>query len=487
MRHFKTTIIAVVCLAIAIISIFAVKMFLPENSETEESTPNEDTSVYLFSKDNRLKATKIEAKNEEFFSLYFADDRWNIASHTDLKVYDSAVDTFVNSFFGLKGNIIKDFDNLSDFGLGGEDALYTSVSLEDGTVFKIYFGITDNTGNARFVMIDGVEDTVYRISSNSANSVMMTRGQLVSLYAMSFSSGYNPAYFFIDKDGKTLLQAKGNFKAATTESEKDLLTWSITEPLDVSANNEEMTKLVNSLRNITLTGMHDDKCEDLSVYGLDVPVVVYTLICENDSGKQETRSISIGNKTEDSTGYYCIIDGDDSYVYTVPNSMIMVDIALENFIDGKPFYEMYTELSTVNLTYRGATHTMKFVFGENNSEERFFDGVYVHPEDQYEDANANTPEDKFNRLLSSMYMLSITTVDTEEPAEKGELLFKVEYNLINGSKVTVECFERDDRTVYLYKDGEYFGGYMETAVRLEGSFDDFGVKGSLDALLEVMK
>lgn len=497
MRHFKTTIIAVICLFVAIAAIFVVKEFFLKN-DTDSSTgstsdsstgsqPNESTSVTLFSRDSDLQVTKIECNNEEFFSLYYADDRWNISSHTDLKVYDSSVDTFVNSFFGLKGNIIKDFESLSDFGFDIEPKLYTSIHLEDGTVYTLYFGITDNKNSVRFVMIDGVEDTVYSVGSYSVNQVMMTKEHLVSLYAMSFSSGYNPSDFFIYKNGDTLLQAKGKFVAATTESEKDSLTWTVVDPLNIAADNEKLTTLVNSLRGIPLYEMYDGNCEDLSQYGLDNPAIVYSLMCENSAGNKETRSISIGYKTEDATKYYCTLDSDKSFVYTIETSKVMVDVTIEDYIDGKVFYTMYNELSTIKLTRGNSTHTMKFVFGDNDSEERFFDGVFVHTEDSYADEDFETPEDKFNHLLTSLYLISITTVDTNEPVDKGELLLKIEYNLSNGQTVTVECFERDDRTAYLYKDGEYFGGYMETAKILNGSYKDYGVISSIDALVAVMK
>jgi len=491
MRNFKTTIIACICLAVAVLSFLAIKFFVLDkdskdpNGDDPSSTPSAETKVDLFDFD-KSEVVKIESKSEEFFSLYLADGKWNSMSHTEIEIYDSSVDSFIKDFANLSGYIIKDYDDISDFGIG-EDSLYTSLTLKDGSVFTVRFGITDNKKNYRYVTVDGVKDTVYSVAEYSASDVMMTRQHLVRLEALTFSNDYNPSYFIIKKDGELLLEAQGKYKPAETEDDKDTVTWTVTEPIEIAGNNEKLNNLVNSLKDIPLMSLHDGKCEDLSTYGLDKPTVEYSIVYSDGKGEKESKSIALGDKTKDGSAYYCIIDGTNSLVYTITSSYIMVDITLEDYIDGKLFYDMYKELDSINFTFEGVSHTMKFVFGDDNFEERFFDGVFVHSEDSYQDENLDTPEDKFNHLLASMYLIGITTVESEEPASKGESLFKAEYKKLDGSVITVECFKRDDTTAYLYKNGEYFGGYMQTAKRLYGEYKDYGIKGSLEILLDAMK
>ncbi|MBE7065346.1 MAG: DUF4340 domain-containing protein [Ruminococcaceae bacterium] len=490
MRNFKTTIIAVICLLITIGAFFAVKVFVLDDGkdnggDNPSQTPSDKTKVEIFEFDKE-KVVKIESKNEEFFSLYYADGKWNSKSHTEIEIYDSSVESFIDDFCGLSGYIIKDYDSLDDFGLK-DSSMYTTLTLEDGTVFTVRFGITDNKESYRYITVDGVKDTIYSISKLSADSIIMTKKHLVRMEALSFSSDYNPSYFIIKKGGELMLSAQGVYVPAETEDMKDTVKWTVTEPIEIAANDDNMNNLVKSLRDVPLASLYDGACEDISEYGLDKPTIEYSIVYSSSSGKKESKSIALGNKTKDSSQYYCIIDGNNSFIYTVNASYIMVDITLEDYIDGKLFYDMYTDLSTVNLTFGGKSHTMKFVFGEDKKEERFFDGVFVHDEDSYQDENLDTPEDKFNHLLASMYLVGITTVDSKAPTEKGELLFKAEYKKIDGKVITVECYKRDDTTAYLYKNGEYFGGYMKTAERLYGDYEDYGIKGALEKVIDAMK
>lgn len=484
MRNFKYTIIAGICFIVAIVAVLAVWHFLPEE-KSDNSAPQENTKVKLFSLDP-ADVVKIESKNSEFFSLYFADDKWYTKSHTDLNVYDSAVESFLRDFANLTGNIIKDFDNIADFGIT-EDSPYTKVELKDGKTFTVRYGIEDTKLSCRYVTVDGVENTVYSISSYNASNTIMTKNHLLKLEAFSFSNDFHPSYFTMSKGGQAVMSAKASFKPAEKESERDITTWTIVKPIEIAANNEKFNNLVKSLRRVPLSALHESDCQDISKYGFDTPTIEYIVEYTDGLGNVETESIKLGSKTEDTSAYYCIINGDNSSVYTITASYIMIDITIEDYIDGNIFYEMYDTISNITFTLDGETHTMKFVFGDNKKEERFFDGTFVHNEDAYRDENLDTPEDKFNHLLASLYTIQITTVDPVEPAEKGELLLSVTYNKRDGTSVKVECFRRDDTTAYLYKNGKYFGGYMKTAFILYGDYLDYGVKGSLAVLKEAMK
>lgn len=484
MRNFKYTIIAGICFILSLVAVWAVWQFWPEET-TSESAPQAETKVKLYSFKSD-EVVKIESKYEEFFSLYYADEKWNIQSHTDVTVYDTAVETFIRNFANLSGNIIKDFDDVTDFGIT-KDSYYTTVELKDGTSFTVRYGIEDTNNTAMYVTVDGVENTVYSVNLSSALNTLLTRNLLIKLEAFSFSTDFHPSYFSMSKDGKAVMSAKATFKAAETESEKDITTWQIVKPIEIAANNENFNNLVKSLDRVPLSKLYESNCEDLSKYGFDKPTIEYVIEYTDGLGNVETESIKLGAKTEDASEYYCIINGDNRSVYTVDDSYIMIDITIEDYIDGNIFYEMYDTLSDITFTFGSESHTMKFVFGEDDKEERFFDGQFVHDEDAYRDENLDTPEDKFNHLLASLYTMQITTVDPVEPAEKGELLLTVTYNRLDGTSVKIDCYKRDDTTAYLYKDGEYFGGYMKTAFILYGDYLDYGVEGSLEALKKAMK
>ena len=189
------------------------------------------------------------------------------------------------------------------------------------------------------------------------------------------------------------------------------------------------------------------------------------------------------------------MDDKSNAVYTIDASLISADISTVTYIDKNPFYEMYDQLKTVDITFEGETHEMKFVFNsgegdsaensEEISEERYFNGQFVR-NDEY-DADYNSPEDKFNHLLAALYAIEISDIEPIAPETKGELLLKVVYNRIDGTSNVIECYKRDNTTCYVYENNEYIGGYMRTSVRLYGDYLNYGVKGSLDALVESMK
>ena len=180
MRNFKTTIIALVVLIVAIVVFICVKSFIGKDSEPDE-TDATSTSVSIFNIDTE-KVTKVRALNEEEFSLYKTEDIWHCNSHLDMEVYSESVEDIIDDFASLKGNIITDFDSLSDYNIN-EKSPYTELELSDGTTYKLMFGTTDAQGSYRYVMVSGQEDTIFRVFEVYASKIMLTRGLLVKLNA----------------------------------------------------------------------------------------------------------------------------------------------------------------------------------------------------------------------------------------------------------------------------------------------------------------
>ena len=141
MRNFKTTIIALVVLIVAIVVFICVKSFIGKDSEPDE-TDATSTSVSIFNIDTE-KVTKVRALNEEEFSLYKTEDIWHCNSHLDMEVYSESVEDIIDDFASLKAFDAAPFESAptsSAVYVGFVAALaheYTSLAGKEDGLFLI--------------------------------------------------------------------------------------------------------------------------------------------------------------------------------------------------------------------------------------------------------------------------------------------------------------------------------------------------------------
>lgn len=84
---------------------------------------------------------------------------------------------------------------------------------------------------------------------------------------------------------------------------------------------------------LTVGDLVSTNVEDLSEYGLDVPVAKYTV-----KDNQTTRTLEIGDRTSDGYNRYCTVNG-ENHVYLIAMSKLsFVDNEVTMYMNTYPFW-----------------------------------------------------------------------------------------------------------------------------------------------------
>lgn len=526
MRKYRTTIIAVVLLVV-VIAAFVIALNVkdkggdgnePGTATTAPSSDRKSVALFDFRETDVIGFSSFFNENYEVSILKEADEEndatWKCDSHSDLVVENDSVNAIVNSVSKLKGIAIENVEDTTEYGFWeNKSKVYFTTELKDGKTETMYIGDIDAaTGNYYFVMVEGKPDTVYKVYKSYAADFMIEKGDLINLKIFSFTTDDTRKEFLVYKENELAFEAE-----SSEVDEQGGAVWKVTEPAVRDGLNSDLNARIDAMRNITLDGLSEEKCEDLSKYGLHKPLIEYRLTVLKD-GQRVTHRIAIGDKTADGSCYYCIID-DTGDVYTVSTSSIYRDFNPMAFMDTYIFMENTDEVKELNLTIGDRSYELRFEYdkkivvdettGEEKEElliERFFNGKNAIDDDTYsivtsdssfrvpgpdEDLDfgvtSSNPRDCFQHVFLSLYAITYAKFDFDEPAEKGEVIMTAEYLMTDGSVNKIEYAKRDSTTAYVYINGEYADGYCETTSIYGNDYAMADVTASIKALETVMK
>lgn len=528
MRRYRTTLIALAVLAV-VAGVFVTVMVMQGNRSDEPAEdPETGSTVRLFS----FAATDIIGFESKYKEVYAVEkvtaedgDVWKCTSNAAIELYDSSVSLLTRVIATLQGVRIADVEDYTDYGFtDGRSEIYIKIRLQDGEE-TLYVG--DITPSARdyYVVVAGTANTVYRVSASYVKDLLIQKEDLINLKIFTYESSDTMQYFLINMNGEKCLEMTADYPK--DEDAERTAEWSIRYPLERAGANENINSLLSRMRNLTLNGIEEEACEDLSRYGLDKPAIEYYLSVENAKGGVTLYLIRVGNRTESGSAYYCTVD-DSGDVYTVPTDNIAREISAVNYMSAFIFLEDSDNLSRVDFELSGETYEMRYEYEtvtekDENGEEtektvstRFFNGKEAPDDDEIlivrtkgynyvpfteehrklnkdddlnNDVLSANPYEAFNHLLGALYYdLQISAIVLDEPAaeEIGEKLMTVKYTRTDGTTCLIELFKRDNTTAWIYANGEYEGGYCRTTSIFGDDYENFDVAESIVALKAVM-
>ena len=473
MKSFKTAIISLVVLAVAIAGFFLVKHFL-DDSQPQDSDSNGRSVDFLdFDPDD---VVKIEASNTERFVLTKKDEVWQCEEPADLTISSSTVSNMLTVLSNMRATLLYDTGefqgNLFDFGLN-DPALFT-VYMKDGSSITVKIGVTNISGTMNYAMIEG-SDKIYTVGDTYSKRLLVTKLTLINGKLLDFSDTDAIRTVEMKKEGALYYRIEAD--AADAESEKG---WNITYPVKLQGMPSQVNSLIETLTSLSVSKLEASGCDNLEAYGLKDPYIQYTVY---DGSK--TESFEIGNKTADGSAHYCTINGKND-VYTVVSGNL-------NFLDdtvlayGYPyaFFENYKTLSSIDIEIFGSnpsTHKSEFFFDEEGNDAQLkFDGTSAIRKDA-EGNDIYNYSNSFYGITTALYTLQLDKLELKQQYEKGTLLCRITYHRQDGSSCVVEAYQREAETAYLYVDGSYIGGYCDT-FRIFSEVNHQGIQGTIDAYL----
>ncbi|MBR5280623.1 MAG: DUF4340 domain-containing protein [Clostridia bacterium] len=474
MKQYKTAIIAILLIAIAVAAFLLVKNLQPEDSQVATPTA-EDNSGYVFpfstDKTTQNKIIAVDCLGTETLSLKKQKDTWICTTYPEIQVVNDTVTTLLGRFYSNNGAIVYEGavteEIKSDFGFDGQKKLV--VTMEDGTSYTVLFGGLNTASTAQYVWLEGSE-TIYLYSKSFAEKVFLRKVDLISKTIFDFSDAGQIVRAVVWQGGTRKMELSASLSGDADANR----VWMMSIPLERKGKNANIESWITKVVAIQIADIAELNCSDLSVYGLSPAAYSVSF-----TSPEKTITLHIGNKTKDGTQYYASI-GDGTDVYLVGESVAAFkDADPLLYMDEVVYMVMYTELAHVRITMNGVTRTLSYEFDEDNQPTYIFEGHRTS--DKYSDLGEGC-----SRLLTSLYYLEMTALELPGvPEIQGKVLCTVEYELRDGSTHTVVCAERDASTMYYYVDGQYIGGYGPQYY-LTSSAEKYGIKGCIDALLELL-
>lgn len=475
MKQYKTAILAILLIIVAVTAFILVKNLQPREPAVAEPTAT-DNSGYVFpfstEESTKNKIVAVDCLGTEPLSLKKQQKTWVCTTYPEIQVDTDIVESLLGKFYSYDGAIVYEGavteEVKVDFGLDSQTKLV--VTMEDGTIYTAIFGGMNTASTAQYIWLEGSE-TIYLYAKGFADKVFLGKVDLISKTIFDFSDAGQIVRAVVWQGGTRKMEL-----SATLSGDADAdRVWTMSVPLARKGKSANIESWITKVVAITIADVVESNCSDLSVYGLSPAAYSVSL-----TSPEKTITLHIGNKTKDGTQYYASI-GDGKDVYLVGESVAAFkDADPLLYMDEVVYMVMYTELAHVRITMNGVTRTLSYEFDEENQPTYIFEGHRIT--DKYSDAGEGCSD-----LLTALFYLEITELELPGPTGiQGEILCSVEYELQDGSIHTVVCTKRDASTMYYYVDGQYIGGHGPQYY-LTSSAKKYGVQGCLEALLELLQ
>lgn len=154
----------------------------------------------------------------------------------------------------------------------------------------------------------------------------------------------------------TLINQDGEFVIVKKDEE-----WALSKPDDIKADPSTLSSIVINASSVAASKIVEEDAQDLSVYGLDKPIIVKVKPKEGDE-----IVIEIGNETPTESGYYAKLSGDDS-VYVIGTYTANKLVVGRNDIRTKKIYDVAVEdISGLSMDRKGQNVFESVMESENN-------------------------------------------------------------------------------------------------------------------------
>lgn len=464
MKKYKTTIIALIVIVVALAAFFIFRAVLPEDDDGEGNTQTEVNTVDVvsFVPSDVSQIDLNDNGNHIVMGLKY-NGEWECKTAQTLPVVQSNVKSFLTILRNAKGEVIYEGEitdvKKETYGIDGDK--YIDYTLTDGTVVRLSVGLEKPGESSSYVSIAGDpknEDRIYLITSTYLDSIFFNQHDLISTTIFSFDDAGKIRKIEISKGGELFFSADADLSG-------EQRAWNATYPINRQGSYENIESVLSASASLVTAGHVESDPEDLSKYGLDVPYFELSI-----SDNKKTVKMTLGDLNPEGTHYYCLVSGIDDVLTIQADTISFTDEPQLAFIYEYAYMVNYADLTQLKFTYDGEEYVLTYEILEND-ENLYFNGI-----------NVFLGEDKdyrydFKCIGTSLYGIAIDTIEPV-PQHTDEIVIDIEYTLKDGTVVTVTGYKRDDYTYCTYVNGEYIGGYSNIR-RLTGTKENFGLAGCI--------
>lgn len=390
---------------------------------------------------------------------------------------------------------VKTDEELEAFGLDKPQA--TAVyEMKDGSsrtfyigneatasVSKNYYALDKESGRTALVSstaehlmtswLSLIEKDVLQLDAQSLYAFSMKRSQDDFLLAAESIPGSAPT--------PAPQAQQGQGAAANME-------WRMTSPVSWEGNAMTINNLVNELVQLRALKFMEYDASEAQSYGLDKPR--YEITFRTAEGE---KTLLIGESVSDKEAY-AMIKG-SPYVFTF-NRSLLTQIGQQALDFYSPFAALVDITTVDKLTFAsGEDLYVSEVFNPTKDETDAAEKAGKEkPEPSYtlNGRNASYENEKGNNVFTKYYQsligVKLAGFDTDAKPEKENYTYSISYIKRNGDPdISLHFVPRDQKTLYLIKNGEYTGFYVnKDDFTSDDNIDSPGVFYALDLMQKEM-
>ncbi len=468
MKLYRNAIILVVVLGLLVGAYFFINYKKSGTTDPAAQTTETDKSIRVMEMDSQKISSIQYSSPEGEFTIKRQGDTWVMDPAYELALDKNTVDNTVSSLADVVANkvIAEKSDRLSDFGLDKPSVV--KVVLSDGSSKELEVGNKSPTGEDVYVKLKG-QQKIYTVGGYYEDMIKVGRGHFASKQILPIEATAVKKFGY-KKDGN--LQY-----SIDIESESDM---KILAPLKEEADTTKISQLVQTVVQLEIKDIIEEKPANLAKYGLDKPAYEITY-----GNKNTTKIVLLGDKAaadaNSSTTSGNILYAkfpDANIVFTVDVSKLtFLDVGLKDIISPFVYIPNINEVNKVELSIDGKTTVSELKTVEGKKEEDKF---------KVDGKDANMKDSNDRSLFKAFYQAMIGVTFNKYQADlkpQGTPEITIKYYMKPDNKVvTVDFIPKDTNYYYAVKDGVYTNRLV-----LKNKFNEAeGVRDTLKKLKEAV-
>lgn len=442
--------------AIVLLGVLSILYFYGANRhKTVEITENEaaaeeNSGIAITDIKN---ADEIEIKNSlSHYTVYTNDEEYFVKGYEKNSFSQSNIKYLFSAFSNLRAvkSVEENAADMAKYGL--ETPLATAFVKGDSSI-TVYIGEATPDGKYVYAGTDS-DKNVYMITKSYGELLLRNMTDLIEQNVTAISAE-NVNYVDIVEKGKPeiLITADENNETlksyVSSSGLSALMMKSPVEDAIVYPTNMQDTILCD-LSTMYINSVVELSPVDLSKYGLNDPIKTITI---KDTGSKSL-TIKIGN-AYDKDSVYVMLD-DKPEVYTITNSSLIAfnDINIMDFVQN--FVSLYarSEVDSVIVRAENSEHKIEFKTEGDSKIAVDEEGVKRDNRNSYIDGKL-IDKDTFGDFYEALVGIGFDSIDFNNTENiSGEPLVIIEFNLIDGSKNTVNYYNYNDNFYCIKNDGD---------------------------------
>ncbi len=527
MKKIKNLIIMIIVLVVLIAAFALWKLFGSSSNGERNETSNTSVKSEALISLNIKDVNKIEVKNEKGTLLLNSEKvKVNNESEssetkgTTLAVTGSAKEgkDKTKSTWKLANAKYPNIDQQKVEKLGNVLLTITTtdeVNLSAETNLADY-GIENSKAEVKYILNSGEEIRVTlgdkapskgvnnhyiynhktkRLAIASAVVDQILSGQLDLLNENIFNENANQITKLVLERSNDKYKLEAESKKVFNEETGDVKTleWTITNPVTWKGNNTNLNNLVNQALELKATKyIAISNNQDLAKYGLDKAQYKLSLVNE----KSESKTLLVGASSNNET--YASFEGSNLAFTFANNSLTNIGSKQMDFFDNFAALVNIENVGELTLKTPDQEYISKIYYPNTEETEAAKAKGFKKPDPVYtlNGRYAFVKNDKDDNLFSRYYQtligIFVNNIDLDVNVENvlnKESVFSINYKMRheNMGDINLEFKERDDRTFYIVKNGEYTGFYCLKADFYESkSIRSPGVLNGVNQLIKEM-